>query len=101
MAQDYDKILKENLSAFVPFLVKSILGITIAKEETLELNIQYTIEHEPDFLKIVVDDTGKRYILHVEFQTKDEDMRFRLMVYKGLLLLKHGLPVKQVVLYIW
>lgn len=100
MAQDYDKILKENLSSFIPFLVKALIGLTITKEENVDLKLQYTLEREPDFLKIVEDDKQKKYILQVEFQTADEDMRFRLMVYKGILLMKYGLPVKQVVLYI-
>lgn len=62
MAQDYDKILKENLTNAVPFLLENLMQIKIAKVQNLELKLQYTLEREPDFLKIITDEKGKKYV---------------------------------------
>ncbi len=73
MVNDYDKIFKENIAAsFLP-LSEKYLNIRIARTEELEDKLQTTIEKEPDFIRIVESDTGEKFILHLEFQTVDED----------------------------
>src|SRR5882757_1749942 len=68
----YDKILKENLEAVLPGLVRNLLGIHIVRSEVLPDNIQHTKERHPDVLKKVTDQAGETYVMHIEFQVKDE-----------------------------
>lgn len=101
MAQDYDKIIKENLNQAVPALIQSLLGLETGKTEPIELKLQHTLEREPDFLRKILPNTDdSNYILQAEFQSTPDDMRFRLMLYKSLLIQREKLPVKQVVFYI-
>ena len=98
---DFDKILKENIEAVFLHAGQEILGISI--KETLELKdkIQTTIEREPDFLKIIIDHEGNKFILHLEFQTtNDPKMLYRMAEYKAILLRKYELPVRQMVIYL-
>ena len=101
MANDYDKILKENIAALFLPLSEKYLGIKIAKSEELKDKLQTTIEKEPDFIRIVETDTGERFILQLEFQSTDEEgMIYRVQEYYGLLRRKYQLPVKQFVIYL-
>ena len=62
--------------------------------------LQTTIEKEPDFIRIVRTD-AEEFILHIEFQTQDEEgMIYRMQEYYGLLRRKHEMPVKQFVIYL-
>ena len=98
---DFDKILKENIEeVFLP-LVEKMLGISI--KETIELKdqLQRTIQREMDFLKIVIDQYGRKFILHLEFQTtNDPNMIYRMAEYRAILQRKYELPVRQVVIYL-
>ncbi len=101
MANDYDKILKENIAALFLPLSEKYLGIRITNTEELKDKLQTTVEKEPDFLRIIETDTGERYILHLEFQSADEEgMIYRMQEYFGILRKKYGLPVKQYVIYL-
>ncbi len=86
MANDYDKILKENIaSVFLP-LTEKYLGIRITKSEELKDKLQTTIEKEPDFIRIVETDKLERFILQLEFQSTDEEgMIYRMQEYYGIL----------------
>ena len=98
--QDFDKILKENEAAFLP-LVEKMLGISI--KETVEIKdiLQITIKREPDFLKIIIDENGKNWILHLEFQTtNDPEMIYRMAEYRAILQRKYQIPVRQIVIYL-
>ncbi|MDO1450818.1 hypothetical protein Q0590_31380 [Rhodocytophaga aerolata] len=101
MANDYDKILKENIaSVFLP-LTEKYLNIRIRKSEELKDKLQTTIEKEPDFIRIVETDTNERFILHLEFQSVDEEgMIYRMQEYYGIMRKKYGLSVKQFVIYL-
>lgn len=101
LASDYDKILKENIaSVFLP-LSEKYLGIRIIKSEELKDKIQTTIEKEPDFIRIVETDQGEKFILHLEFQSMDEEgMIYRMQEYYGMLRKKYQLPVRQFVIYL-
>ncbi len=101
MASDYDKILKENIAALLLPLTEKYLNIKIIDSRELKDKLQTTIEKEPDFIRIVKTDTDEEFILHIEFQTQDEEgMIYRMQEYFGLLRRKHGLPVRQFVIYL-
>ena len=64
-------------------------------------NIQITIGRETDFLKRVIDQDGKEFLLHLEFQTtNDPKMIYRMAEYRAILQRKYGIPVRQVVIYL-
>ena len=112
---EFDKILKENIEAIFLPIVEKMLGISIKETFEIKDKIQITIEREPDFLKIIIDQNGKKWILHLEFQTtNDPNMIYRMAEYKAILLQrspfpkgslrgglrKYQIPVRQVVIYL-
>jgi predicted transposase/invertase (TIGR01784 family) len=97
----YDKILKENIEAALPGLIKNLLGIHAVNTEELPDDIQHTKERKPDVLKKVTDKNGEIFVLHIEFQVKDEPkMVYRMAEYYIMLLRRYELPVRQYVIYI-
>jgi predicted transposase/invertase (TIGR01784 family) len=97
----YDKILHENLEAALPGLIRNLLHIHAVSTEELPDDIQHTKERKPDVLKKVTDKKGKTFVLHIEFQVKDEPkMAFRMAEYHIMLLRRYELPVRQYVIYI-
>jgi hypothetical protein len=101
LANDYDKILKENIAALLLPLTEKYLNIKIIDSRELKDKLQTTIEKEPDFIRVVKTDINEEFILHLEFQTQDEEgMIYRMQEYYGLLRRKHQLPVKQFVIYL-
>ena len=101
MAQDYDKILKENLEPMFTSLGQGYLGIDIAKAEPLKDKLQKTVEREADFLQKVTTTTGETLIVHVELQSTDHpQMLERMRLYHALIKQKYHLPIKQYVIYL-
>ena len=102
MAQDYDKIFRENIEQVIITLAQKLLGIDPATLEEIPDDSQYTIERKPDLLKKVKPGGGKKdYILQMEFQSTDSHkMLKRLLFYYGLLFADYGLEVLQYVFYI-
>ncbi|PIY07807.1 MAG: hypothetical protein COZ18_15515 [Flexibacter sp. CG_4_10_14_3_um_filter_32_15] len=102
MAQDYDKIFKENIEEIILPLAEKLLNIKVEKLEKITQDLQHTIERKPDFLKKVVHkDSSKDYILHIEFQVADEpEMAYRMLEYYAMLLRSHDLDLKQAVFFI-
>ena len=97
----YDKILQENLEAALPGIIKNVLQINAVYSEELPDSLQHTRERKPDVLKKVIDDKGNTFVLHIEFQVKnDADMAYRMAEYLVMLLRIYRLPVKQFVIYI-
>src|SRR5882757_7162734 len=97
----YDKIFRENLEAALPGLIRNLLGIHVVHTEELPDDIQHTKERKPDVLKKVTDKNGETFVLHIEFQVKDEPkMVFRMAEYYIMLLRRYELPVQQYVIYI-
>jgi predicted transposase/invertase (TIGR01784 family) len=97
----YDKVLRENLEAALPGLIKNLLGIHAVNTEELPDDIQHTKERKPDVLKKVTDKNGETFVLHIEFQVKDEPkMIYRMAEYYIMLLRRYELPVRQYVIYI-
>jgi len=98
---DYDKILRENLDALLPFIARKLLGLDLSRTETLKDKIQVTLEREGDYFKKVLhDDPLHDYGLHWEFQTNDEDMRGRNLLYYGLFFQKYKIPLRQIVVFL-
>lgn len=101
MPNDYDKILKENLDALLPFITRKLLGLDLSRTETLKDKIQATLEREGDsFKKVLHDDPSLDYGLHWEFQSNDEDMRGRNLLYYGLFYQKYKIPLRQIVVFL-
>ncbi len=101
MAQEYDKIIKENIEeVFLP-LAGKYLGINIKSYRKIAPKLQTTLEREADFLRIVTTEQQEKFILHIEFQTNDEaDMVYRMAEYNAILLRKYKLPVRQFVIFL-
>ena len=98
---EFDKILKENIEAVFLPMVEEMLGISIKETFEIKDKIQITIEREPDFLKIIIDQNGKEWILHLEFQTtNDPKMIYRMAEYRAILQRKYEIPVRQLVIYL-
>jgi hypothetical protein len=102
MAQDYDKIFKENIEEIILPLAEKLLHIHPEKLEEIPDDLQRTIERKPDFLKKVIhQDFSKDYILQIEFQLEDDaEMVYRMSEYFTMLLRKYKLPIKQYVFFI-
>jgi hypothetical protein len=97
----YDKIFRENMEAALPGIVEHVLGLHIVSSEELPDDIQHTKERRPDLLKKVTDSAGKTYVLHIEYQTKnDMDMAYRMAEYSIMLQWRYRLDVKQHVIFI-
>jgi len=97
----YDKIIKENLEVTLPVIIRDVLGLDILQSEELPDDIQHTKERKPDALKKVTDTAGYTYVLHVEFQTSDEqEMVYRMAEYSVMLIRRYQLPVKQYVIFL-
>lgn len=97
----YDKVLRENIEEALPGLIRTLLDIRAVHTEELPDDIQHTKERKPDVLKRVTDEKGKTFVLHIEFQAKDEPkMAFRMAEYYIMLLRKYELPIQQHVIYI-
>jgi hypothetical protein len=67
----YDKILRENIEAALPGLIRNLLNIHAVNSEELPDDIQHTKERKPDVLKKVTDKKGETFVLHIEFQVKN------------------------------
>ena len=79
MSQDFDKIFKQNIASLLIPMAKKILGIEIVHNEQMKDKLQTTIEREPDYLSLIETKEGKKYILHLEFQTSNDDkMLYRM-----------------------
>jgi hypothetical protein len=97
----YDKILRENMEEALPGLIKNLLHIHVTHSEELPDDIQHTKERKPDVLKKITDPSGNTFVLHIEFQAKNEpEMAFRMAEYFIMLLRKYKLAVRQYVIYI-
>ena len=97
----YDKIFRENMEAALPGIITHLLNLHIVDSVELPDDIQHTKERKPDLLKKVTDTTGKTFVLHVEYQAKnDQEMPYRMAEYSIMLQRKYELPVKQYVIFI-
>jgi len=100
-ANQYDKVIRENLEVTLPVIVKDLLCLDIQESEEIPDDIQHTKERKPDALKKVTDSSGNKYVLHIEFQVPNEkDMVYRMAEYSIMLMRRYQLPVKQYVVFL-
>jgi predicted transposase YdaD len=100
-ANQYDKILKENIQAVIPSLMQNLLGITAVSSEKLPDYVQHTKERKADVLEKITDNQGNTFVLQIEFQVADElEMAHRMADYFIMLDRKYKIPVEQFVIYI-
>jgi len=97
----YDRIFRENArTIFIP-LIQSQLNIDITRYEPLEIKLVKTLEREVDFLYKIFNKKGKQSILHLEFQTKNnQEMLARMQEYHELIYRRHKLPIRHIVIYL-
>lgn len=101
----YDSIFRENFILELLDVFKIILGIEafeIDPENPLSsAKIARTLEREPDFVRVMRSQEDEKFILHIEFQTKDDQhMLLRMQEYHALLQRKVNLPIRHFVIYL-
>ncbi|KJR40922.1 Transposase (putative), YhgA-like protein [Candidatus Magnetoovum chiemensis] len=101
MSGKYDKIIKELLKDTVAALLLKTTGLDITASALLDTKFQATDEREADFvLKVWLRD-GSVVIVHIEFQTtNDENMPLRMLRYWIHIKERYKLPIEQFVYYI-
>lgn len=103
MANEFDKIFKEESEILIKAIATKVLGIKdFNNTQPVTASLQKTIEREPDWLRRVChEDVNQDYIFHGEVHGKDQAVILdRNLIYYGLLWYNYHLPVHQVVVYI-
>ena len=96
----FDKILRENMPYAMPGITEKVLKLNIVSTQELKDKIQITRQKEVDVLRIVTDTKGDKYILHLEFESKNKvKMNYRMGEYRCMLHQIHDYPIKQYVIY--
>ncbi|MCS7213273.1 MAG: hypothetical protein NZ927_03505 [Candidatus Calescibacterium sp.] len=94
----YDLEIKRTFEK-VALGVLKILGFEIVEIKTVPLEMQ-TGKIIVDFLAVVKLKNGSEYILHIEFQTKnDPDMPKRMLRYCSVIISRFTLPIIQIVIF--
>lgn len=97
----FDKIFRENAESIFMPLVEERLGIKIKTFVQLKEKRQTTLEREMDFFYEVETEDGYKFILHLEFQTEnEEDMLYRSGEYHGIALRRKKMEIKHVVVFL-
>lgn len=101
MANNYDRIFKENIDSILLTLLKKLVGLDPPKLAPVDAKLQVTQEAEMDHIRRVVhdDDPKQDYGLQIEFHIKDEDLRKRNLLHYALFHHITGLPLRQIVIY--
>lgn len=100
-ANQYDKILRENMDVALPGIIRNLLQIQLVSMKEIPSEIQHTKERKPDLLKEITDKDGRTYVLHIEYQLRDDkDMVYRMAEYSIMLQRKYRIWVKQFVIFI-
>jgi len=97
----FDRIFKENAyNLFIPIIERK-LDIHIKSYKVLPSELPRTLGRRVDFLCLVITEDEEEFILHVEFQTKnDHKMLPRISEYHGIMYRKHQLPIRHVVVFL-
>jgi hypothetical protein len=100
MANNYDRIFKENIESLLLPLLNKLLGLKPPKLAPIDAKMQVTQEAEMDHIRRVVhDDPLQDYGLQIEFHISDEDLRKRNLLHYALFHHITGLPLRQIVIY--
>lgn len=87
MANEIDKVVKENLDNSITPLLRLLSNMAVTNMVEIPDELHVTIERKPDFLKHITLSNGTEAILHVEFQSQNEEgMAYRMLEYYSLLL---------------
>jgi len=101
--QLYDKIMRENLQKLFLPLVAERLNFKFKSVQPLPDKQPTTVIRETDAFLLIetYSEEEPTFILHLEFESKDDDeMVYRMMEYHGIELRKYRLPIKHVVVYL-
>ena len=97
----FDKIFKEIEESVFMHLVEEHLNIKIKEFRPLKEKMQTTIEREMDFFYEVLTESGEIFILHLEFETKDNpEMLYRNGEYHGMALRRKKMKIRHLVIYL-
>ena len=100
MANNYDRIFKENIESLLLPLLNKLLGLKPPKLAPIDAKMQVTQEAEMDHIRRVVhNDPEQDYGLQIEFHITDEDLRKRNLLHYALFHHITGLPLRQIVIY--
>jgi hypothetical protein len=101
MAQQYDRIIKENIQSVVLELLRKTTDVQLVEYQVIFPELPKTIGREADFVLKVRNPVGEEELVHLEFQSfNDAKMLERMLLYLGLLRYTYRLPVRQFVFYI-
>ena len=96
----FDRIFRENSPRMIAWIERRF-GYQIKEYELLKEKIAKTLEREIDFLCKIITKTDKILLLHMEFQSADNnEMVYRMQEYHALISRKYKLPVRQIVMYL-
>ena len=97
----FDKIFKEMGESIFMHLVEETLGVKIKHFRPLKEKMQTTIEREMDFFYEVETEDGEEFILHLEFETKNNpEMVYRIGEYHGIELRMRKMKIRHVIIYL-
>jgi len=96
----FDRVFRQNSPKMVSW-VERRYEYQVKKHVFLKEKIAKTLEREIDFLCKLTTRTGHEFLLHMEFQSADNDeMIYRMREYHALISRKYKLPVRQIVIYL-
>ena len=100
MVQQYDRIIKENIQDILLDFLKETAGLQILEYEIVYPEFHSTIKRIADFVVKAKNISNEREIIHIEFQTSNDDsMLSRMLIYYSLLFEIFNVPVRQFVFY--
>jgi predicted transposase/invertase (TIGR01784 family) len=101
MANEYDRIMKENFREPSVALLNVLFKLEVVETQPLVTKIQYTIaEREADLLLKATTASGALFIIHVEWQsTNDPSMCSRMLLYHALIYELYKIEVRGFVVY--
>ena len=101
MPNDFDRIFKENLGHTFFHLASKYFGFEVRDWKVLSPKLTGTFEREVDYLYEVETCAGEEFLLHIEFQTRDDPhMLARMGVCHALLFDRYGKPIRHHVVYL-
>jgi predicted transposase/invertase (TIGR01784 family) len=102
MAMEKDKTSRKGFIQPDPELLSKLLSMDIVKVERVPPRVRQTmLERETDVVLLIQTKEGKKFILHLEFQSNnDPKMVIRMAIYDYILYEEQKLEVLSIVLYI-
>jgi len=97
----FDRIFKENAPAIFMPIIEREMGIKIKSYKPIDSELPRTIGRRVDFFCRIVREDGTEELLHIEFQTADDyEMVERVGEHHGIMLRKHRLPIRHIVIFL-